>query len=303
MRFIQDCRYALRMLARSPGFTVAALLTLALGIGANTAIFSVVNSMLLTPLPFPDADRLVVMWGTRPEQGKDQIPLSLPNFFDVRNQNQSFESMAAWTPGRFNLTGHKEPEQVQYALVSANFFSVLGVNPARGRGFLPHEDDAGGPRAVVISHSLWQRRFDSDPHLIGKSLNLDGQICEIVGIAPPEFRFLSFPSETDVWAPFSVDTFRNRKFAREVNQLGVIAHRKSGTRLETAESDVAAVASLLRDEYPEANAGLSLRVASLRDQAVENFRPALFVLLGAVAAVLLIACSNVANLMLARGAA
>lgn len=299
----QDIRYGARVLAKNRSFTIVAVLALALAIGANTAIFSVVNAVLLRALPFNEPDRLVLLWGSKPNQGRLQVPFSLPNFNDVQAQNQTLDGMSAWTLGRFNLTGgneNAEPEQVQYAIVSTNFFSVLGVAPSYGRSFLPEEEKPGASRAILISNDLWVRRFASDPTVVGKSITLDGQSYEIAGILPSGFNFLSFPKETDVWLPFGLDSFRDRKYARGVSSLGVIGRLKPGVSAIQAQGELDTIASRLEQQYADINAGWNIKVAPLEEQVVKDLRLALLVIFGAVGFVLLIACANVANLQLAR---
>ena len=299
----QDIRYGARVLAKNRSFTIVAVLALALAIGANTAIFSVVNAVLLRALPFNEPDRLVLLWGSKPNQGRSQVPFSLPNFNDVQAQNQTLEGMSAWTLGRFNLTDgneNAEPEQVQYAIVSTNFFSVLGVAPSYGRSFLPEEEKPGASRAILISNNLWVRRFASDRTAVGKSITLDGQSYEIAGILPAGFNFLSFPKETDVWLPFGLDSFRDRKYARGVGSLGVIGRLKPGVTAIQAQGELDTIARRLEQQYADINAGWNIKVAPLEEQVVKNLRLALLVIFGAVGFVLLIACANVANLQLAR---
>jgi putative ABC transport system permease protein len=298
--FWSDLRYALRTLAQRPGFTAVAALTLALGIGANTAIFSRIDATLLRKPAFADPDRLALVWGKSGEQGFSELPLSLPNFLDLRAQSRVFEELAAWVTDRINLSGGNEPEQLQYALVTSNFFTVLGVRPVAGRAFLPAEEQPGCPRIVVLSHSLWQRRFGGAPDLVGRSVTLDGVPHEVVGILPAGFRFASFPRETDVWMPFGLDPFQGRRYARGAKSLGAVGRLKQGVALSQAQADLDTVAGRLEQEHPDLNKGLGLRAVPLQEQAVRNMRPALFVLLGAVSFVLLIACANVASLLLAR---
>ena len=300
----QDIRYGARVLAKNPSFTVVAVLALALAIGANTAIFSVVNAVLLRALPFTEPDQLVLLWSSKPIQGRSQVPFSLPNFNDVQAQSQTLNGMSAWTLGRFNLTDgtrdNAEPEQVQYAIVSTNFFSVLGVAPSFGRAFLPEEEQPGNSRAILISNNLWVRRFASEPNVVGKPITLDGQSYEIAGVLPPGFNFLSFPKDTDVWLPFGLDSFQDRKYARGVNSLGVIARLKPGVTATQAQSELDTIARRLEQQHADINSGWSIKVAALEEQVVKNLRLALLVLFGAVGFVLLIACANVANLQLAR---
>jgi putative ABC transport system permease protein len=300
-----DLRFSVRMLAKRPGFTLIALIALGLGIGANTAIFSVVNAILLREPPFRDPDRLMLVWASKPmEEGWPDLPLSLPNFNDVRQQSKSFSSMSVWTSGFFNLTATSvsaiEPEKVQYSIVSANLLSTLGVQPALGRDFVPSEDERGQSRAILISNSLWQRRFGGDREILGKSITLDGQGYEVCGVLPPSFRFVSFPRETDIWLPLGLDTFKERKYVRGANALGVIGRLEPGITVEQARSELDTISRRLRDTYPEYNKDLGLRVVPLREQAIQNLRPALVALLLAVGFLLLIACANVANLQLTR---
>lgn len=305
---MKDIRYGFRTLLKSPGFTFISVLVLALGIGANTAIFSVINAVLLSALPFKEPDRLVLIWGSKPQQGRAQVPFSLPNFNDVQSQTKTLEAMSAWTLGRFNLTDGEgattvEPEQVQYALVSSNFFSTLGVSVKIGRAFRPDEEQPGQSRAVIISHSLWARRFNSDPNVLGKTITLDGQAYEVAGVLPADFTFLSFPKATEVWLPFGLDSFRDRKYARAVGSLGVIGRMKPGVGLAEAQAELDTIARRLEEQYPNFNKGWSVRAVPLHEQVTKSWRTALLVLFGAVGFVLLIACANVANLQLARVAA
>ena len=300
--FWQDLKYGVRMLAKSPGVTAAAVVTLALGVGANTSLFSVVHAVLLRPLPFSEPDRLALLWGSMPQQGREQLQFSLPNFNDIRSQNQVFEGMSVVNPGRVSLSQGDEPEQLQSAMVSSNFFDVFRVKPIIGRGFRPEEDEPDTPRIAVISHSLWKRRFNADPELVGRTISLDGESYELVGVLPPEFRFISFPKPTEVWIPLGLDHFRDRRYARAVHSLGVIARLKPGVAQAQVQAEMDVLARRLEQQYPE-NRGRRIRVVLLKDQVVKNVRMALWVLLGAVGFVLLIACTNVANLLLARAAA
>jgi putative ABC transport system permease protein len=304
----QDLRYGGRMLLKGPGFTLIAAFTLALGIGANTAIFSVVYGLLVRPLPFHEPDGLVFLWQTSQKSGLPQLPFSFPNFTDVKEQSEVFEEVGAWNAyndTRFNLTDGAGPEQVQAALVSANFFPILGVQPMLGRALLPEEDIEGAERAVVISHGLWQRRFGADPDLLGKTLTLDGNSYTVVGVMPPGFSFPKFPKAAEVWMALSrgPDPTLARRFARGANYLGVIARLKPGTTLEQGQAELDAIAGRLAEQYPQFNTGMGLKAIPLRQQATADLRRALLVLLGAIGFVLLIACANVANLLLARATA
>ncbi|HSK78701.1 MAG TPA: ABC transporter permease [Thermoanaerobaculia bacterium] len=293
----KDVRFGLRTLLKSPGTTLAALLALALGIGANTAIFSVVNGVLLKPLPYPDPGELTLVWEKNPELGFPRFSVAPPNFVDWRQQSRSFEHMAAIEFARFNLTGGEQPQAVQGARVSSSFFRLMGVEPARGRGFRPEEDRPGAERVAVISHGLWQSRFGSDPAVVGRPIQLDGQSYAVVGIAPEDFQF---PSERQIWVPITADLASE---GRGGHYLLVVARLKDGVSAEKAETEMTGIASRLEKAYPDSNTGWGIDVTSLRETMVEDIRPALVILLVFVSFVLLIACANVANLLLARVAA
>jgi putative ABC transport system permease protein len=294
---LQDLRYGVRMLLKNPGFTVVAVLALALGIGANTAIFSVVNAVLLRPLPFADADRLIWITAVNPAQGITDSNVSPPDFADWKNQNQLFEDIAAFVTGGAILSGSAEPERVPAADVTASFFSVLGVNPALGRNFLAEEDRPGGESVVIISHGLWQRRFGADPNIVGNKINVSGQSYTVVGVMPAGFQFMV---PIDLWVPLALDAGAER---RDNRYLQVFARLKPGVRLEQAQSQMNTVTQRLSQSYVETNANWGTRLTRLHELMVADVRPALLLLLGAVGFVLLITCANVANLLLARAAA
>ncbi|HEV2860568.1 MAG TPA: ABC transporter permease [Pyrinomonadaceae bacterium] len=293
---LQDVRFGVRVLARHKGFTAVAVLTLALGIGANTAIFSVVNAVLLRPLPYKDPERLVMLWENDTQEGNDRNPVAPANFVDWQKQTGTCDALAFYNqPAGVNVTGGgSEPERVVGAGVSPNIFSVLGVQPARGRTF---SDSEAAAHEVIISHGFWQRRFGGDPEVVGRQMTLDAEILDVVGVMPPEFQL---PEETELWwanMDGSLATMRVRHFLRVVGRL------KPGVPVEQARADFDTIARRLAEQYPETNTGYGVNVITLRDQFVGGVRPALLLLLGAVGFVLLIACANVANLMLARSAA
>ena len=297
----QDLRYGLRMIAKTPTISAIAIIALALGIGANTAIFSVVNAVLLQPLPFEKPDQLVMVWDEATHLGFPKDTPSPANFLDWRQQNHVFSAMAALTPRSFNLTGVGEPERLNGSRVSANLFDLLGAQPLLGRTFL-EEEDKPGTKVALLSEGLWQSRFGADPGVVGRSVSLNGESYTVVGVLP---RTVFLPGQDNrrdqLWVPIA---FPNDEAAsRGSHYLGVMARLKPGITLKQAQADMDTVAAALAQAYPEANARRGAVVTPLHEQVVGAIRPALLVLLGAVAFVLLIACANVANLLLARAAA
>jgi len=295
---LHDLRYAARTQLKNPAFTIVAVIALALGIGANTAIFSVVNTVLLRPLPYKDPDRLVMVWEDATKAG---YPLDVPtnaNFIDWRNQNQVFEGMAAIAYDNFNLTGAGEPERLQGRRVSASLFPLLGVDPQIGRVFTAAEDQPGSERVVLLNYGVWQRRFGGDPGIVGKAISLNGKGYTVVGVMPARFQF---PTSTDqVWVPIA---FTPEQAAdRTTHYLRVLARLKPGVTLSQAQTEMSTIATRLQQQYPESNTDVGAAVTLLQEYRVSDIRPALLILLGAVAMVLLIACVNVANLLLARAA-
>jgi len=293
----QDLRYGVRMLLKSPGFTAAAALSLALGIGANTAIFSVINAVLIRPLPYDRPDQIMKLWTTQPQNGALRIPFSAPNFVGLKEQNQVFSDMAVYRGWQFILTGAGEPLRVFGHRASASFFPVLGVKPLLGRGFLYEEDRSGNDGVVVISHGLWQSHFAADPNIIGRSLTINDISRTVVGVMPPGFRFES--QENALWVPMA---FTPADLNRRLSNTSVIARLKPGVSREQAQAEMNILAAQLESRYPD-NKGRGISVMRLRDDAVGDVRWALLVLLGAVGFVLLIACANVANLQLTRALA
>src|ERR1051325_6389036 len=295
----QDLRYGFRMLLKKPGFTVVAILALALGIGANTAIFSVVNAVLLRPLPFAEPDRLVIVWMDNRQQGVKEDIHSYPNYLDYRDQNKVFESLAAYRGTSLNLTGMGEPERVLGAASTASFFDVMRVAPVVGRVFTADEDQPGHDSVMMISYGLWQRRFGGDKNIVGKSVALSGATRTVIGVMPPDFRFPF--KDTDFWLPLAPPA--ELKDQRSAFWLDVIGRLKPGVTLEQARAEMETIAKRLEQQYPNSNTNFGTNLVPLREQTVGPVRPALLILLGAVAFVLLIACANVANLLLGRAAA
>jgi predicted permease len=295
--FVQDLRYALRKLSRTPGFTFIASLTLALAIGANTAIFSVVDGVLLRPLPFPEPERLVRIASVK--DGKN-YPSSTLDFIDLRDQSRSFAYAAAMAPSTVNLTAAAaEPQRLELVRASASFFSLLGVQPALGRGFAAGEDALDASRVVVLSDRLWRSRFGADPRIIGRSLTLDGSPHTVIGVAR---RGFTYPTNPDLWAPLAFTPNDLEPDNRGAHWLLVIGRLAPGATMTGGTQEVAAIARRLEAQYPEMNTGFSATLIPLREEMVGKVRPALLVLLGAVGFVLLIACANVANLLLVRAA-
>jgi putative ABC transport system permease protein len=296
---LRDVRYGIRSLAKRPAFTAIALIALALGIGANTAIFTLVNAVLLRPLPFAEPDRLVWVWGNI-KGGGNHASVSPLDFLDFRQQNTTFEEFAAsiGVPVPLNLTGNGEPERLQGAAVTGNYFQALGVKPLLGRTFLLENEKPGSDQVVVLSYGLWQKRFGGDADIVNKTVTLGGKTCQVLGVMPQDF---SFPQAAELWVPLNFDSEPGMK-QRKAHFLRPIGKLKPGVTIAQAQADTDAVARHLEEQYPDTNKGWNLRLVSLREQLVGNTRPTLFILFGAVGFVLLIACANVANLLLVRAA-
>ncbi|HEX2311100.1 MAG TPA: ABC transporter permease [Vicinamibacterales bacterium] len=294
---VQDVRYALRMLLRTRGFTAVAVITLALGIGANTALFSIVYGVLLKPLPFERPDGLVMLW-SKPGRGRGGAT-SPADFLDYRRMNAAFEDLAAMNTVRAALTGRGEPVIARGAEVSAGFFRILRVQPARGRTFTAEEDRAGAPRVVVLSDALWRERFGADPRVVGRAITLNGNPYTVTGIMPPAFDFprLVTNERTEFWVPIAFDEARAQ---RGGHYLAVVGRLKPGVTLAAAQAQMDTIASRLQRQYPETNTNWVVNLFTLHEEIVSDARSALLILTGAVGFVLLIACANVANLLLAR---
>src|SRR5215216_3558923 len=288
----QDLRYGARQLAKNPGFAAAAILTLGLGIGANTAIFSVVNAVLLRPLPFAEPERLVWLWDTQPQL--PTAPASLPDFLDWKGQNQSFEHLAAFQSGSMFLDTGDGMRDTPVGLVTPETFALFRVSPILGRTFTDEETLPGRFRVAVLSHALWQSRFGSDPNVLGRTIDVSGAPYTVIGVMPEGF---SFPDRAELWRPLPIDP---NKLDRGPHYLRVVGRLKPAVTLAQAQAEMSALAARLAEQYPEKIAGHGVKLELLRDVVVGDIGPALFVLLGAVGFVLLIACANVANLLLAR---
>ena len=293
---LQDLRYGIRLLLKKPGFTVVAVLALTLGIGANTAIFSVVNAVLLRPLPYDESERLVFL--SERSQVLEGMSISYPNFLDWRQQNSAFESIGVYRRQSYNLTGSGEPERMVAGQVSADLFAVLRVSAAQGRVFDNDEDKPGANPVVVLSHALWQRRFGGDPNMIGQALTLDGRTFTVIGIMPADFLF---PSGAEMWTPVG-QLAKDPGWESRGNHPGLygVARLKPGVTVEQSRDDMEIVAASLEKQYPDSNTGNRVSITPALENVVRGIRPALLVLLSAVGFVLLIACANVANLLLAR---
>ena len=294
---MKDVRYGVRSLLSRPAFTAIALFTLALGIGANSAMFTAVNAVLLRPLPFPQSEQLVFFEGVNASKGINQSNMSVPDFADWQSQNQAFERMAAFVSGGMILTSGDETERVRATGVSGEFFPIFRTNAFKGRTVGPDDAQNGRENVVVLSHGLWQRRFGSDPNVIGTTVLLGGENTTVVGVMPPGF---DYPYQSEMWGPFPIDPAAERRDNRYIN---VITRLKNGVSIPQAQAEIDTINQRLAQTYKETNDGWTARLSNLQENMVGEMRSSLFVLLGAVAFVLLIACANVANLQLARATA
>jgi len=296
-----DLRYAARMMLRSPVFTTTAVLTLALAIGANTAVFSVVNAVLLRPLPYPDSDRLVQIWSTNPKANRWGMWTAYPRFEDWRSENTVFEEIATARTWVISIKGGDHPESLFGVVTSSQLLQLLRVQPMLGRGFLPEEDQPGHDHVIILSYGLWQRRFGSDRDVIGRTVDIDQQNYTVIGVMPSDFRFppeLPASYRVDAWLPPAPDPSRNE---RGSNNYYTFARLKPGVTLAQAQANMDAISHGLVEKH-SADRGLGVKVVGWRQQVGSEVRPALLILLGAISLVMLIACANVANLLLARGA-
>jgi putative ABC transport system permease protein len=293
--WLKDFRYGLRMLVKKPGFTLIAVIALALGIGANTAIFSIVNALLINPLPFPEIDRMVAVWEKLPSQGVARNETAIANYFDWRAQNNSFENLALYTWWNANLSGIEPPERLQGFIVTANFLETVRVKPALGRSFQPEEEQVGKDQVVILSNGLWKRRFAADPNIINQPITINGISRTVIGVMPEDYNY---PMGMEVLVPTA---YTPQQASNRGNHGSLtIARLKDGVSLAQAQSDMDVIAARLENQYPQSNTGRGVALFPLLTDTVRHYRAALTVISIAVGFVLLIACANVANLMLAR---
>jgi len=305
---LQDLRYACRSAAKSPGFTLAAILSLALGIGANTAIFSIMNGLLLRPLPYQDPDRLVILWNTSPGLNITQDWFSTAQYFDIKTSHHGFEHVAIAIGGNTNLTGEGEPQRVGTIRVSSNLLPMLGLKPEQGRLFVPAEDVKGAPATAILSYGMWARHYGSDPHMIGKSVTINGVPYEVVGIMPASFSLprevmptLDGAEQAEILLPLPLPP--NAAQIREHEDYNIIGKLRPGVTVPQAQAEMNTITARLRHDFPQyypANGDLTFGIVPLLEQVVGDVRTTLLILFGAVGFVLLIACANVANLLLSR---
>ncbi|HSS19134.1 MAG TPA: ABC transporter permease [Pyrinomonadaceae bacterium] len=293
----KDVRYGVRSLLKRPAFTVVAIITLALGIGANTAIFSTVNALLLKPLPFPDQDRIVALWENVPSRGVERNECAVANYLDWKAQSKSFEQLGIYSWWSTNLTGAETPERVQGFQVTANFFDIVGVRPVLGRNFAPDENEPGKDRVALLTYSLWQRRFAGDPDIVNKVVATNGIQRIVVGVLPPDFNY---PKGAEIYSPLALTPELSK--SRQSHSFLGIGRLKTGVTLASAQAELDTIAAPLQKQYPETNTGRGVKIYPILQDTVRMYATAIWVLMGAVGFVLLIGCANVANLMLARAA-
>ena len=298
--FLDDVRYSLRMLRRSPGLSLVAIVVIGLGIGANTAVYSIAHALADRPLPFRHAARTVMIWQTDRTKGIDHGIVSPADFLDWRERSHTFDEMAAWRTWFYNVGAGDRTEQVWGVRTSANFFDLLGVDTALGRSFLPEEEQSGHEQVCILSNNLWQQGFGGDTAVIGRMLAVDGKPFRIVGVLPAEFNLFGTSRSYDLWMPFVLD---RGLVSRDDHSAIVFARRRQGVSLQAAQGDMDAIANQLAAEYPDAEKGSGVRVVDMHDDQISGIRPALTVLMAAVSFVLLIGCANVANLFLTKAMA
>src|ERR1051325_4752027 len=298
LRLLQDLRYAVRTMLKKPGFTLIAVITLALGIGGSTAIFTVVDAALLRGLPYKSPESLYHLWESTPQKQFAQREFSYPDYQDYQ-QNQVLEGLAAYTGGGGIITGRGEPQRVFAPAATANFFSVLGVEPFLGRTFQPDEDKPGAPRVVVLTYGMWQRNFGGDPGAIGQSITYNGDSYTIVGVLPASLQFAL--RNADLWRPYQPSNVQLTR--RGLHGTNLIGRLKPGVTAAQVQSELSVIAKRIEQEHQDSHAGTTLKLVPLQEQIVGQVKPILMVLLAAVGFVLLIACANVASLLLTRSLA
>src|ERR1043165_4180602 len=298
MTLLQDFRYSARTLLKRPAFVITITIILALGIGANSAIFGVVNAVLIRPLPYEASDRIVMIWETNQSQGVPRSIVSPARFVDWKNQTNAFDQLAALRFWYYTVTGLGDPERYQGARVSAAFFPLLDVTPELGRNFGPEEEQVGRDHVGILTHAFWQRHFAGDRNIVGRFLTIDGEPFTIIGVLPASFRFTRvLNAELEFWMPIS---FTPQQLAREDRSITVYGRLKPGVSLSQAQAEMDAITRRLEQQYPKTNSGWTAQVNSLQEQSTRPFRPTLPTLMAVVAFVLLIACANVVNLLLTR---
>ena len=290
-----DTRYALRNLLRRPGFTLIAVVTLAVGIGANTAIFSAIHALLLKPLPFPELDRVVAIWDKLPSRGVMHNEVTVANYLDWQSQTQSFEQLALYRWWNANLTGIDPPERIQGFLVTANYLDALGMKPIMGRNFFAEENQPGKDAVAIITHSLWQRRFGGDPNILNKTITINSVVRTVVGVMPEHFNF---PKGAEIYSPLPMTPELMK--SRSSHGYYVVGRLKPGASIEGSQAEIDNIMARLEQQFPESNKGWGSTVFPIVADTVRLYDTALWVMMAAVGFVLLIACANVANLMLAR---
>src|SRR6185369_8630735 len=297
---IRDIRYGIRSLLKRPGFTAIALVALALGIGANTAIFSLVNAVVLRPLPYPEPDQLVWGWGFV-RNGPSRASVSPLDYLDYRSQNKTFENLAATyvITVPVNVTSNGDPERLTASRVTGNYFDTFKITPALGRGFTLDNEKTGQDQVAILSYELWQRRFGGDPGIVGKTVVLNSKATEIIGVMGKD---VSLPQTAELWYPINFDDDPNDMKQRMAHFLRPVGRVKAGLTVTQAQADLDVIAAQLEKQYPDTNTGWTMRIVPLRDQLLGGSRTFVFILFGAVGLVLLIACANVANLLLVRAA-
>src|SRR3954463_6408951 len=296
---LNDFRYALRQLIKAPSFTIVAILTLALGIGACTAIFSVVNVVLLRPLDYPNPERIMIIRETQLPQFPE-FSVSPPNYIDWERQTKSYEYLAAYSGAALNLTGEGEPQRLVGVKATAHYFDAMGGKPVLGRMLLPEEDAQGKNHVVVLSYPFWQRVFGGGRDIVGRTIQLNGEPYNVVGIAPPGF---GLASKVDVWTPMAFKPDETANDARGGHYINVVGRLKAGVTVSQARAELTLIADQLAKQYPDPQKGWGILLVPMQDYLVRDVKPVLYTLLGAVGCVLLIACANLANLLLARATA